>query len=127
MKLIEIFIDLTQNAEYLFKHSGGQYSALDMAQYVFWTGDEEGVAKAVEEFIRKGLVGIRNACLCFMKSILFEIYINAFNHLQMSRESAIKFLRDISMGIDYLENAYSTNRQFDQLDDNTLRVSCNLN
>lgn len=27
-----------------------------MAQYVFWTGDEEGVAKAVEEFIRKGLV-----------------------------------------------------------------------
>lgn len=42
----------------------------------------------------------------------------------MSRESAIKFLRDISMGIDYLENAYSTNRQFDQLDDNTLRVSC---
>lgn len=45
-----------QNAELLFKHSGGQYSALDMAQYVFWTGDEEGVAKAVEEFIRKGLV-----------------------------------------------------------------------
>lgn len=29
-----------------------------MAQYVFWTGDEEGVAKAVEEFIRKGLVRI---------------------------------------------------------------------
>lgn len=52
------FIDLKQNGEYLFKHSGGQYSALDMAQYVFWTGDEEGVAKAVEEFIRKGLVSI---------------------------------------------------------------------
>lgn len=29
-----------------------------MAQYVFWTGDEEGVAKAVEEFIRKGLVSV---------------------------------------------------------------------
>ncbi|XP_055315447.1 uncharacterized protein LOC129575609 isoform X2 [Sitodiplosis mosellana] len=82
------------NAEYLFKHSGGQYSALDMAQYVFWTGDEEGVAKAVEEFIRKGL---------------------------MSRENAIKFLRDISMGIDYLENAYATNRQVDPIDDNSLR------
>lgn len=27
-----------------------------MAQYVFWTGDEEGVAKAVEEFIQKGMV-----------------------------------------------------------------------
>ncbi|XP_055315445.1 uncharacterized protein LOC129575609 isoform X1 [Sitodiplosis mosellana] len=83
-----------KNAEYLFKHSGGQYSALDMAQYVFWTGDEEGVAKAVEEFIRKGL---------------------------MSRENAIKFLRDISMGIDYLENAYATNRQVDPIDDNSLR------
>ncbi|XP_031618467.1 uncharacterized protein LOC116337750 isoform X3 [Contarinia nasturtii] len=82
------------NAEYLFKHSGGQYSALDMAQYVFWTGDEEGVAKAVEEFIRKGL---------------------------MSRENAIKFLRDISMGIDYLENAYSANRQVDLIEDNSIR------
>lgn len=38
----------------------------------------------------------------------------------MSRENAIKFLRDISMGIDYLENAYSANRQ---VDDNSLRVT----
>lgn len=45
-----------QNAEYQFRPNSGQYSALDMAQYVFWTGDEEGVANAVEEFIRKGLV-----------------------------------------------------------------------
>lgn len=29
-----------------------------MAQYVFWTGDEEGVAKAVEEFIQKGMVSL---------------------------------------------------------------------
>lgn len=41
----------------------------------------------------------------------------------MSRENAIKFLRDISMGIDYLENAYSSNRQIDQIDDNSLRVN----
>lgn len=40
----------------------------------------------------------------------------------MSRENAIKFLRDISMGIDYLENAYSTNRQIDPIEDNSLRV-----
>lgn len=53
---VQYFCIASKNAEYLFKHSGGQYSALDMAQYVFWTGDEEGVAKAVEEFIRKGLV-----------------------------------------------------------------------
>lgn len=43
----------------------------------------------------------------------------------MSRENAIKFLRDISMGIDYLENAYSANRQIDTVDDNSLRVSIN--
>lgn len=55
-------------------------SSLDMAQYVFWTGDEEGVARAVEEFIQKGL---------------------------MSRDNAIKLLREISMGIEYLENSYS--------------------
>lgn len=30
-----------------------------MAQYVFWTGDEEGVAKAIEEFVEKDVV-IRN-------------------------------------------------------------------
>lgn len=46
-----------QTAETLLKHhSGGQYSAFDMAQYVFWTGDEAGVARAVEEFIQEGLV-----------------------------------------------------------------------
>lgn len=51
-----------------------------MAQYIFWTGDEEGVAKAVEELIDEGL---------------------------MSRENAIAFLNDIRLGIDYLENTYS--------------------
>lgn len=45
------------------------------------------------------------------------------DQLQMSRENAIKFLRDISMGIDYLENAYSANRQVDTVEDNSLRVS----
>lgn len=35
----------------------------------------------------------------------------------MTRENAIKFLRDISLGIDYLENAYSANRQIDVTDD----------
>ncbi|XP_053685781.1 uncharacterized protein LOC128735315 [Sabethes cyaneus] len=69
------------NAEVLLRHSGGQYSAFDMAQYVFWTGDEAGVARAVEELIQKGL---------------------------MTRENAIKFLRDIRLGIDYLQNTYSS-------------------
>ncbi|XP_065090383.1 uncharacterized protein LOC135711444 [Ochlerotatus camptorhynchus] len=69
------------HAEVLLRHSGGQYSAFDMAQYVFWTGDEAGVARAVEELIQKGL---------------------------MTRENAIKFLRDIRLGIDYLQNTYSS-------------------
>lgn len=69
------------NAEILLRHSGGQYSAFDMSQYVFWTGDEAGVARAVEELIQKGL---------------------------MTRENAIKFLRDIRLGIDYLQNTYSS-------------------
>lgn len=69
------------NAEILLHHSGGQYSAFDMSQYVFWTGDEAGVARAVEELIQKGL---------------------------MTRENAIKFLRDIRLGIDYLQNTYSS-------------------
>lgn len=44
--------------------------------------------------------------------------------MQMSRENAIKFLRDISMGIDYLENAYSANRQGDiSEDNNSIKVS----
>lgn len=76
-----------KNAEYFLRHNNGQYSSLEMAQYVFWTGDEEGVARAVEEFIQKGL---------------------------MSRENAIKFLREISMGIEYLENQYSNRAQNDQ-------------
>lgn len=36
--------------------SGVQYSPLDMAEYVFWTGDEKGVTLAIEEFLQEGLV-----------------------------------------------------------------------
>lgn len=64
----------------MLRHLNGKYSAYDMAQYIFWTGDEDGVAKAVEELIDEGL---------------------------MSRENAITFLSDIRLGIDYLENTYS--------------------
>lgn len=36
-----------------------------MAQYVFWTGDESGVARAVEEFIQEGLVSM-NICVHYI-------------------------------------------------------------
>ncbi|GAB0095694.1 mucin-5AC isoform X1 [Sergentomyia squamirostris] len=65
----------------LLKNSHGQYSAFDMAQYVFWTGDEAGVARAIEELIHENLI---------------------------SRENAIKLLSEIKMEIEYLQKAYGT-------------------
>ncbi len=32
------------------------YTPQDIAEYVFWTGDERGVADAVGEFLKEGLV-----------------------------------------------------------------------
>lgn len=66
-------------------HSGGhrsgvQYTSLDMAEYIFWTGDEKGVSVAIEEFLQEGL---------------------------MSREEAISFLQEIKYNLDYLEKHYS--------------------
>lgn len=37
-------------------YSGVQYSPLDMAEYVFWTGDERGVTTAIEDFLQEGMV-----------------------------------------------------------------------
>ncbi|XP_059607813.1 uncharacterized protein LOC132255708 [Phlebotomus argentipes] len=65
----------------LLKNSHGQYSAFDMAQYVFWTGDEAGVARAIEELIHENLI---------------------------SREKAIKLLSEIKMEIEYLQKAYGS-------------------
>uniref|UniRef100_A0A0K8W5U2 Uncharacterized protein n=1 Tax=Bactrocera latifrons TaxID=174628 RepID=A0A0K8W5U2_BACLA len=73
-----------QTVETLLKRHNGQLSAFDMAQYVFWTGDEAGVARAVEELIERGV---------------------------MSRENALAFLREVRIGIEYLQQSY-TNRIF---------------
>jgi len=63
----------------MVRDSNGKYSAYEIAQYIFWTGDEAGIANAVEELIDEGL---------------------------MTRENAVVFLNDIRLGIDYLENKY---------------------
>ncbi|RZC36499.1 uncharacterized protein BDFB_001634, partial [Asbolus verrucosus] len=60
--------------------TGIQYSPLDMAEYVFWTGDEKGVTLAIEEFLQEGL---------------------------MTREEAISFLQEIKYNLDYLKNHYT--------------------
>lgn len=65
----------------MLRDSNGKYSAYEIAHYIFLTGNEEGIANAVEELIDEGL---------------------------MSHENAVEFLNDIRLGIDYLENKYKT-------------------
>ncbi|XP_063230550.1 uncharacterized protein LOC134535407 [Bacillus rossius redtenbacheri] len=60
--------------------SGVQYSPQDMAEYVFWTGDEKGVTLAIEEFLQEGL---------------------------MSREEAVAFLQEIKVSLEYLQAHYA--------------------
>ncbi|XP_067616924.1 uncharacterized protein [Eurosta solidaginis] len=73
-----------QTVNTLLNRYNGQISPFDMAQYIFWTGDEAGVARAVEELIDRGM---------------------------MSRENALEFLREVRLGIEYLQQSY-TNRIF---------------
>ncbi|XP_062125877.1 uncharacterized protein LOC133838705 isoform X3 [Drosophila sulfurigaster albostrigata] len=85
-----------KTAQSLLRNPSGQYSSFDMAQYVFWTGDETGVARAVEELIDENLI---------------------------TRESALKFLRDIRLGIEFLQRSYA-NRIFpEELRQNHLKRS----
>ena len=65
----------------MLRDSSGKYSAYEIAQYIFWTGDETGISNAVEELIDEEL---------------------------MTRENAVEFLKDIRLGIDYLKNKYNT-------------------
>ncbi|XP_030369722.1 uncharacterized protein LOC115620568 isoform X3 [Scaptodrosophila lebanonensis] len=84
----------SKTAQSLLRSQNGQYSSFDMAQYVFWTGDEAGVARAVEELINENLI---------------------------TRENALKFLRDIRLGIEFLQRSYA-NRIFpEELHQNHLK------
>lgn len=67
------------NPSLMLRNLNEKYSAYDVAQYAFWTDDEEGVSKAVKELIDEGL---------------------------MTRENAIEFMNDIKLGIDYLQTLY---------------------
>ncbi|XP_052840633.1 mucin-5AC isoform X1 [Drosophila gunungcola] len=71
-------------AKNLLRSPNGQYSSFDMAQYIFWTGDETAVVKAVEELVEGKVI---------------------------TRENALKFLQDIRMGIEFLQRSYA-NRIF---------------
>lgn len=86
-----------KNAESLFKHNGGQYSANDLAQYIFWTGDEAGVARAIEELIDSGL---------------------------LSREAALILLKEIRISTDELQETYAkydvTSARYNMRDEETM-------
>ncbi|XP_037728900.1 mucin-5AC isoform X1 [Drosophila subpulchrella] len=73
-----------KTAKNLLRSPNGQYSSFDMAQYIFWTGDETAVVKAVEELVEGKVI---------------------------TRESALKFLQDIRLGIEFLQRSYA-NRIF---------------
>ncbi|XP_059486750.1 uncharacterized protein LOC132203185 [Neocloeon triangulifer] len=55
-------------------------SPMQLAEYVFWTGDEQGVSLAIQEFLQQGLI---------------------------SREEAVTFLREIRQSITILQNYYA--------------------
>ncbi|XP_075231670.1 uncharacterized protein LOC142330329 isoform X2 [Lycorma delicatula] len=59
--------------------SGVQFSPLDMAEYIYWTGDEKRVTLAIEEFLAEGL---------------------------MSKEEAINYLHEIKANVEYLQRHY---------------------
>uniref|UniRef100_A0A0A9YEX5 Protein male abnormal 21 n=1 Tax=Lygus hesperus TaxID=30085 RepID=A0A0A9YEX5_LYGHE len=44
------------------------FSPLDMAEYVFWTGDERGATTAIEEFLEDGLM-TRDEAIVFLEEI----------------------------------------------------------
>ncbi|XP_017040156.1 probable replication factor C subunit 1 isoform X2 [Drosophila ficusphila] len=73
-----------KTAKNLLRSPNGQYSSFDMAQYIYWTGDETAVVKAVQELVEGKVI---------------------------TRESALKFLQDIRLGIEFLQRSYA-NRIF---------------
>ncbi|XP_070136987.1 uncharacterized protein [Drosophila bipectinata] len=81
---IKPVVEPTAHSKSLLQSPNGQYSSFDMAQYIFWTGDETAVVKAVEELVQGKVI---------------------------TRENALKFLQDIRLGIEFLQRSYA-NRIF---------------
>ncbi|CAH2071013.1 unnamed protein product, partial [Iphiclides podalirius] len=78
----DITKETKNNMDHYSSYAGVQYSPLDMAEYVFWTGDERGVTTAIEDFLQEGM---------------------------MTKEEAINFLQEIKFNIDYLRAHYTQN------------------
>ncbi|GFY08328.1 uncharacterized protein TNCV_1357341 [Trichonephila clavipes] len=68
-------------------YAGIQYSPQDLAVYVFNTGDEEGVAVAVEELVREGMMG---------------------------RTDAINYLQDVKQILMYLRDQYEHHQKLEE-------------
>lgn len=63
-----------------------KYTPLDMAEYVFWTGDEKGVTFAIEDLLKAGF---------------------------MSRDDAINFLQSIKTNLDSIQSHYKGLRKME--------------
>lgn len=74
------------------KYAGIQYSPSDLAEYVFSTGDEEGVAVAVEELVREGMMG---------------------------RTDAINYLQDVKQMLAYMKEQYEQQRKLQMMKNRT--------
>lgn len=56
----------------MYKDGEKQFSVTDIAQYIFWTGDESGVARSIDELINDGYIS-REAAIIFLKEIRQEV------------------------------------------------------
>ncbi|XP_069689668.1 protein CIP2A homolog [Periplaneta americana] len=92
-------VERRSNVEKYTSYAGVQYSPLDMAEYVFWTGDEKGVTLAIEEFLQEGL---------------------------MTREEAITFLQEIKMNLEFLQTHYTQLRQHNKEDQQQAKERANM-
>jgi hypothetical protein len=64
------------------------YTPQDIAEYIFWTGDERGVASAIGDFLQEGMVSIINQeLLLHYQKIKEKVdqYITMINELSISK------------------------------------------
>lgn len=49
-----------------------RYSPFELAQYIYWTGDENGVANVIEEFVKNDMVGLTFFAYYLLECLIFD-------------------------------------------------------
>jgi hypothetical protein len=65
------------------------YTPQDIAEYIFWTRDERGVAMAIGDFLQEGLVRLSGfilqmSCYYFQYNLDIDVFIKPNNHLYLT-------------------------------------------